>query len=384
MQSIIKLLQIFGFWTQPYQGHNLRKPLFHMSMYIIWLLGPGIIHIVRQRSNFASITRAAIESIGFINGILLSTNMIIHRSLLERTYGAVRSVMQSIASDLSKDVQSTVKLLETSTDLFFKIYIGFQAIVGIAYTLSNPVLTLIDYLQIGVLPPLQGIFEADFLFFEFSSTVWLWLLLIVICGLTIFDLIIVLVSVNSLNWSLIHHVTGLFKLVCIKISRLDELSDERARHKELVDIVRLQEITYRSARAMEEALNVYLLIQFSTCVIAICMTMITLTMARDDRDLLIKMSLMLAFVLFHIFVYSMLGTELMFASTSVADAVYCTNWYQWSVSEQRNILFMLRRSQLMTSLTTGKFFELSRSTFGMTLQAAMSHFTVVRQIYDSQ
>lgn len=40
---------------------------------------------------------------------------------------------------------------------------------------------------------------------------------------------------------------------------------------------------------------------------------ITQLQANDDRDLLIKMILMISFILFHILVYSMLGSELMSA-----------------------------------------------------------------------
>ncbi|KXJ71729.1 hypothetical protein RP20_CCG019854 [Aedes albopictus] len=106
--------------------------------------------------------------------------------------------------------------------------------------------------------------------------------------------------------------------------------------------------------------------------------------ASNDRDLLIKMVLMLAYILFNIFVYSMLGQELISTSTSVADAAYGTRWYDWSLSEQRNVLFVVSRSQKMAALTTGKFFVVNRATFAATLQAAYSNFTILRQMLDSR
>ncbi|XP_062538237.1 odorant receptor 22c-like [Armigeres subalbatus] len=124
-----------------------------------------------------------------------------------------------------------------------------------------------------------------------------------------------------------------------------------------------------------------MLTQFGTFIIMVCLTLMTLMLANDDQDLLLKMILMMIFILSHILMYSMLGSTLMSASTSVADAIYDIPWYQWSVAEQKNLLFVLRRSQRITALTTGKFFYINRTTFGMALRSAGSYFTVLMQMY---
>ncbi|XP_062705837.1 odorant receptor 22c-like [Aedes albopictus] len=154
--------------------------------------------------------------------------------------------------------------------------------------------------------------------------------------------------------------------------------------QELAVTIELQELLYRCVRSMEKALCVFMLIQFGTCIIMTCMTMMTLTLVSHDKGLLIKMLTMLSYVLFHIMVYSLLGTELITTSTSVADAIYGVHWYRWSIPEQRILLFMLSRSQQMAKLTTGKFFVLNRHTFGKTIQTAISYFTVLLQLYGSQ
>ncbi|XP_021693469.1 uncharacterized protein LOC110674111 [Aedes aegypti] len=159
-----------------------------------------------------------------------------------------------------------------------------------------------------------------------------------------FSIIIVIVSINSLYWSLIHYVSGLFKVVRLKLLHFSTFSSEKSRIDELNNIIELHDVIFRSARSLEEALNVYMLIQFGTCIIMICMTLMVLILAIDDRDLLIKMVLMMSFILFHILVYSLLGSELMAASALVANAVYEVPWYQWSVAEQRKVLFVWMRS----------------------------------------
>nr|XP_029730120.1 uncharacterized protein LOC109416380 [Aedes albopictus] len=384
MESIIKLLQFCGFWSQPYQRHRLRKPLCHIGVIVGCLLGPGIIFIVRNSFDFESAISAAIESMGFVNTVLLGTNLLYHRSALESAYGDIKLALQTAKYAANADVLGNIEFLEKSTSFLFKGYTAFQSVVGTGYALTIPSLTLIHYTKTGQLPPLHGIFEADFFVFDFTTKFWLWVVVIVIGSFGMLCLISVLVIVSSFNWSLVHYLIGLFKIVHSRISCLDDLPDQQSRQKELTEIVQLQELVYRCARTAESALNIFLLTQFGTCVVAIGLTMMTLTLASNDRDLLIKMVLMLAYILFNIFVYSMLGQELMSTSTSVADAAYGTRWYDWSLSEQRNVLFVVSRSQRMAALTTGKFFVVNRATFAATLQAAYSNFTILRQMLESR
>ncbi|XP_019561554.3 uncharacterized protein LOC109430000 [Aedes albopictus] len=384
MRSVIKLLQLLGFWTQPYQKRSSAKPLAFTTLYIGWLLFPGIIYIFRQQPSFAVITRTAVESMSIANIIMLIVSTIFHQPVLGKAYGDVRFALAAVSDSLDRELQRTIDHLELSTDRFFKGYIGFQMAVGLIYCSSNPIQTIVKYVRSEELPPLHGILEADFYIFDYTSNFWLWLLVVGVGGLSLLSIVVVIVSINSLHWSLIHHIAGLFKIIRRRLSNLNAFSKEKSCQQELVDIIELHEVVYRSARSLEQALNVYMLMQFGTCIVMLCLTLMVLVLANDDRDLLIKMILMLSYILSHILVYSMLGSELMSASASVADAVHEVSWYQWPVGEQRKLLFVLSRSQRITALTTGKFFYLNRETFGMTLRTTMSYFTVLMQMYGAK
>ncbi|XP_021693467.1 odorant receptor 94b-like [Aedes aegypti] len=385
MKSIVKVLQWLGFWTQPYQNQKrTMMPLVYIVVYILCLIIPAIVYIVRGNHNFASFLTIATETISISNILCLFTNTFFNRLNLERTYDGVRFTMNAFLTDGHDEIRTQVNQLDRSSDRFFKIYIRFEVVVGVAYLFYSPIVSIVQYASSEESPPLHGIFEADFYFFDTTSNFYQWLLIIVISWVVLISLMIMLISITSMNWSLLHHINGLFKVICLKISYLNEYSDERARTQELFATIELQERIYRCVRSMENALNVYMLIQFGTCIIMMCMTMMTLILAKDDRDLLIKMVTMLSYIFFHILVYSMLSTELITASTSIADAIYDVHWYQWSVPEQRVILFVLSRSQRMAKLTTGKFFDVNRETFGKTLQTAVSYFAVLLQLYGSQ
>lgn len=55
----------------------------------------------------------------------------------------------------------------------------------------------------------------------------------------------------------------------------------------------------------------------------------------------------------------------------MAEAIYETNWYEQINSEQRNILFVLMRSQKMVPLTVGKWLTVHRATFGAVIYVDM-------------
>lgn len=161
METIIKLLHSFGLWTQPYQKHKLWKPLGILMSQTVFLVGPGIVFVFRNHSNFTSAIRAAIESIELFNVVCLAMNLLIHRPALERSYGELQFARQMVACDAQEDVQNALKQLGKITRISFKAYITFQTLISGSYTISFPISTVVHYIKTGYLPPLHGIFEAE-------------------------------------------------------------------------------------------------------------------------------------------------------------------------------------------------------------------------------
>lgn len=131
------------------------------ATYIVWLLLPGIVYIIRQQPSFAILSRTAVESIAVTNVILLIVSTIVHQPVLEKAYGDVRFALDRVSDSLDRELQLTVGNMQSSTDRFFKLYIGFEAIVGSTYCSVNPILTCVKYVRTGELPPLHGIIEAE-------------------------------------------------------------------------------------------------------------------------------------------------------------------------------------------------------------------------------
>ncbi|XP_053698492.1 uncharacterized protein LOC128745441 [Sabethes cyaneus] len=120
---------------------------------------------------------------------------------------------------------------------------------------------------------------------------------------------------DSFNWCMLHHISCLFNVIRMKIGSLDELGEDE---------------------------------RFG-----------------GDRALLIKMIVLVCYIFFQIFSYSMLGTELTDASSSIAEAVYKSRWYDRPVTEQRLLLLIMLRSQRGAYLTASDFFVVDRASFAM-------------------
>lgn len=74
-------------------------------------------------------------------------------------------------------------------------------------------------------------------------------MIIISCAVMV-NLTVVLLSVHSMCWSLLHHINGLFHVVCLKVSRMNDLSDRQERMQQLAVTVELQELLYRLSFVM--------------------------------------------------------------------------------------------------------------------------------------
>ncbi|XP_055523143.1 odorant receptor 22c-like [Wyeomyia smithii] len=245
-------------------------------------------------------------------------------------------------------------------------------------------ITCVKYAVDAVVPPLTLSVEADFVLFDHTSSFWVWLPTALVSSMEMLLLTLMACVQDSFNWCMVYQVSRLFSIIRMKASRLDELLESEIFGEKLEEIVRMQDVAYRSAKQLKKVLSPLLLLLYGTCVVSLCMTMMVLTIARGDRQLLTNMIILVWYIFFQIFSYSVLGTELMNASTSVADAVYRIHWYKRRIAEQRLLLIVMMRSQRGASLTATDFFIVNRASFGMALRSAFSYFTVLRQFYASK
>ncbi|XP_055616528.1 uncharacterized protein LOC129762347 [Toxorhynchites rutilus septentrionalis] len=259
----------------------------------------------------------------------------------------------------------------------------YSDMVSVAlYCLLPPLVTVVKY-ALGTGPILVTVYTADYLLFDIGAYFWLWLPVTSFTILMTFYMAFGIVTTDSFNLCILHHITCLFKVVRMKLNRLDDFKETDLYRQKLVDIILLQEVGYRSTKRMERVLNGMLLMLYIGCIVCLCLIMMVLTIAKGDRELLIQMTIVLLYNLLIVFSYSMLGTELMDASVSIANAAYTTRWYDRTIPIQKAILIIMTRSQNQVALTAGKLFLVNRASFAMALRDAYSYYTVLGKFYDT-
>ncbi|XP_055586707.1 odorant receptor 49b-like [Uranotaenia lowii] len=228
---------------------------------------------------------------------------------------------------------------------------------------------------------LPSLLNAEFLFFDFRSSTWIWAIVIIV---TIVLSVIMTSAVAGLDffmWSILFYICVLFRIVRIKIENLNMLDETECLTENMTKIIQLHDLTFRNSAKVEDAMRNFIFLLHGICVGAFCMSMVVVSIEQNNNNLLLNMLILLLLMVFQIFCYSMLGSEIESQSNSVADALYTTDWYS-NRKQQFAILFMLMRSQKTSSLHAAKFFVVTRESFMAALRMAFSYYTILRQVYD--
>ncbi|EZA58279.1 hypothetical protein DMN91_006436 [Ooceraea biroi] len=85
-------------------------------------------------------------------------------------------------------------------------------------------------------------------------------------------------------------------------------------------------------------------------------------------------------ILTYSFISNYMGQRITDMSSNMCEKVYNCAWYNVAVSEQKSVLFIIRRRFPPLVLTANKFYTMSLQNFGMILQTVISYCMFFRQI----
>ncbi|KAL9693841.1 hypothetical protein quinque_013126 [Culex quinquefasciatus] len=336
-------------------------------------------------SHVRLVMKTPIELMVIVKYVIHMASLYGYRSKLELTHRELEAALKPISGDevQEEEVHDFRRRLHRVTDLIIKWYFNVECVVIVVYCFIPPTIVIVQYAVTGVVPPLSNLIESDYVLFDYKSKFEIWLLVAFVTGLAGVYILIAGIISDLFSWCQLIRIAGLFRIVAAKFRNLDKFQKESEFRKELIKVVNLQEIAYRSARQFDEFLGKLQLYLYGACICTLCMTMIVMATASEDCELLYKMFLILWFMVFQIFAYSMLGTEIMSASFSAAEAIYEIRWYERSVENRKLILQVLMRSQEVVTMSAEKFVCVNRETFGAVLRSTFSYYTVLRRLYDA-
>ncbi|XP_071639477.1 odorant receptor 46a-like isoform X1 [Temnothorax longispinosus] len=146
---------------------------------------------------------------------------------------------------------------------------------------------------------------------------------------------------------------------------------------EISEIVRHHLIIYKYAKTVNIIYNQVIFFQFFESIVVLCTCIYYLTMYINELFALANFLGYTIVMFVQIFVYCWSANEVILKSTSVGDAIYCTNWPLIPVNEQKDLLLIMMRTTIPITFTSSFLVTLSLESYGNILKASYSAFNVL-------
>nr|XP_040239470.2 uncharacterized protein LOC120959846 [Anopheles coluzzii] len=198
---------------------------------------------------------------------------------------------------------------------------------------------------------------------------------IVICLLTITSAGSLCIK-DIMDVAVIKTTCLLFQTTAMQIRELkDNISQAQ-----LSVVIKSHRDTLLCAQYLQEALNLSLLFQLTFCSLIWCLMMFyILLMGFDSR--ILNVLILLLIVTVETYTYCTLGTQLTDKGEEILMALQQLAWYDQSISIQKQLLFMIRRSQKPIILSAGKIFYANVLQFSEMVQKSYSFYLVLKNVF---
>uniref|UniRef100_A0A182WGZ8 Uncharacterized protein n=1 Tax=Anopheles minimus TaxID=112268 RepID=A0A182WGZ8_9DIPT len=200
-----------------------------------------------------------------------------------------------------------------------------------------------------------------------------------------YTLIICLLTVTSasslcikdvMDVSVIKTTCLMFQITAMQIRELRE----HVSQTQLNVVIESHRDTLLCAQSLQDTLNLSLLIQLTFCSAIWCLMLFyILLMGFDSR--ILNVVILLLIVTVETYTYCTLGTQLTDKGDEVLMALQQLAWYDQSITVQKQILFMIQRSQKPIILTAGKLFEANVLQFSEMVQKSYSFYLVLKNVF---
>ncbi|CAL7940362.1 unnamed protein product [Xylocopa violacea] len=262
--------------------------------------------------------------------------------------------------------------------MYRRILITFL-VLFLSVPLRNPFLDII--LPLNETRPRQHIFKVNYVIldeFEYFYGVYVHLSCVAIA------VVLMIVVVDSLYITIIHHACGLFAVCGYQILEAAE-NNTSMKDKSNFDSKGYEEFK-RSVTLHHEALQFYeildsccrnlYLIQMGINMLVISVTAVELVMFLGRPGEAIRTAVFLIAQQIHLYVVSMPGQVLLDESSRLADTIFASKWYENPVKIQRMLYMMQIRSNKPCILTAAGLYQMKIESFGTTVKTCMSYFTM--------
>ncbi|XP_050077987.1 uncharacterized protein LOC126564905 [Anopheles maculipalpis] len=198
---------------------------------------------------------------------------------------------------------------------------------------------------------------------------------IIICLLTVTSAGSLCIK-DVMDVSVIKTTSLMFQVTAMQIRELKEYVSQA----QLSTVIESHRDTLLCAQSLQDTLNLSLLFQLTFCSAIWCLMLFYILMMGFDSRIL-NVVILLLIVTVETWTYCSLGTQLTDQGEEVLMALQQLAWYDQSVTIQKQILFMIRRSQKPIILTAGNLFYANVLQFSEMAQKSYSFYLVLKNVF---
>uniref|UniRef100_A0A182P2S3 Uncharacterized protein n=1 Tax=Anopheles epiroticus TaxID=199890 RepID=A0A182P2S3_9DIPT len=193
---------------------------------------------------------------------------------------------------------------------------------------------------------------------------------------------LILCTKDVVDFSLIRTTSMLFQVTAMQIRELPPWASQT----ELKLVIKSHRSTLQCATKLQQALNYALLIQLTFCTAIWCLLLFYILLlasliSEGFTSKVLNVSLLLLILTYETYSYCKLGTQFTTMADEVLGELQQLAWYDQSVAMQKQINFMIQRSQKCIVLTAGKLFPVNIAQFSEIVKKSYSFYLVLKDIF---
>uniref|UniRef100_A0A182PUY6 Uncharacterized protein n=1 Tax=Anopheles epiroticus TaxID=199890 RepID=A0A182PUY6_9DIPT len=200
----------------------------------------------------------------------------------------------------------------------------------------------------------------------------------------VYLLALALSGFDSLFFTLAMHITTMFRILKFEIDQLE--LDLRAGicraelHAKLKRIILKHKTNLSLIDQLEDGFSFYLMIQFLTSSIVVCVVLYELTIVFGWNEDTLKTLTYLPGAILQLFLFCWHAQNITEEARLVSDHIYNIPWYLGDIALQKTILTFMVKAQKPTGVTASKFYMVTLQSFQRITSTSYSYFTLLQTV----